>query len=292
METFILVLVSGLTLSGMYALSAIGLSLTWGALGILNMAHGAFLAVGSYACFTIITQLGAPLWLAIPLAVIISGLVGLLVYLLIVRQMFRHPAFETNIIIATIGLAILSENTILNFFGAYPFRQPLGIEGGFRLSGIFIPYQNIAILASSVVLVGLVGILLGKTRTGRAIRATSMNKDAALLMGVPVGRVYAQVMALSGCLAAVSGIMLSTITTLSPTMGDAPMVKAFIIVAVAGLGNVYGAFFIAIGFGLLEAVFQFTFGVRLAFPLLLLLVTVSLIWRPNGFFGSATILRN
>ena len=292
METFILVLVSGLTLSGMYALSAIGLSLTWGALGMLNMAHGAFLAVGSYACFTIITQLGAPLWLAIPLAVIISGLVGLLVYLLIVRQMFRHPAFETNIIIATIGLAILSENTILNFFGAYPFRQPLGIEGGFRLSGIFIPYQNIAILASSVVLVVLVGILLGKTRTGRAIRATSMNKDAALLMGVPVGRVYAQVMALSGCLAAVSGIMLSTITTLSPTMVDAPMVKAFIIVAVAGLGNVYGAFFIAIGFGLLEAIFQFTFGVRLAFPLLLLLVIVSLIWRPNGFFGSATILRN
>lgn len=292
METFILVMVSGLTLSGMYALSAIGLSLTWGALGMLNMAHGAFLAVGSYACFTIITQLGAPLWLAIPLAVIISGLVGLLVYLLIVRQMFRHPAFETNIIIATIGLAILSENTILNFFGAYPFRQPLGIEGGFRLSGIFIPYQNIAILASSVVLVGLVGILLGKTRTGCAIRATSMNKDAALLMGVPVGRVYAQVMALSGCLAAVSGIMLSTITTLSPTMGDAPMVKAFIIVAVAGLGNVYGAFFIAIGFGLLEAIFQFTFGVRLAFPLLLLLVIVSLIWRPNGFFGSATILRN
>ena len=292
MDTFILVLVSGLTLSGMYALSAIGLSLTWGALGMLNMAHGAFLAVGSYACLTMITQLGAPLWLAIPLAVIISGLVGLLVYLLIVRQMFRHPAFETNIIIATIGLAILSENTILNFFGAYPFRQPLGIEGGFRLSGIFIPYQNIAILASSVVLVGLVGILLGKTRTGRAIRATSMNKDAALLMGVPVGRVYAQVMALSGCLAAVSGIMLSTITTLSPTMGDAPMVKAFIIVAVAGLGNVYGAFFIAIGFGLLEAIFQFTFGVRLAFPLLLLLVIVSLIWRPNGFFGSATILRN
>ncbi len=292
METVILVLVSGLTLSGMYALSAIGLSLTWGALGMLNMAHGAFLAVGSYVCFTIITQLGAPMWLAIPMAVIISGLVGLLVYLLIVRQMFRHPAFETNIIIATIGLAILSENTILNFFGAYPFRQPLVIEGGFRLSGIFIPYQNIAILASSVVLVGLVGILLGKTRTGRAIRATSMNKDAALLMGVPVGQVYAQVMAVSGCLAAVSGIMLSTITTLSPTMGDAPMVKAFIIVAVAGLGNVYGAFFIAIGFGLLEAIFQFTFGVRLAFPLLLLLVIASLIWRPNGFFGSATILRN
>lgn len=292
METLLLVLVSGLTLSGMYALSAIGLSLIWGSLGMLNMAHGAFLAVGGYACFAFTTQLGAPLWLAVPLAVIISGLVGLLIYLLVVRQMFRHPAFETNIIIATIGLAILSENTILSFFGAYPFRQPLAIEGGFRLSGIFIPYQNIAILASSLILVGLVGTLLGKTRTGRAIRATAMNKDAALLMGVPVGRVYAQVMVLSGCLAAVSGIMLSTITTLSPTMGDAPMVKAFIIVAVAGLGNIYGAFFIAIGLGLLEAIFQFTFGVKFAFPLLLLLVIVSLMWRPNGFFGSASISRN
>ena len=119
-----------------------------------------------------------------------------------------------------------------------------------------------------------------------------MNKDAALLMGVPVGQIYAQVMILSGGLAAVSGIMLSSISTLSPNMGDSPMIKSFIIVAVAGLGNVYGAFIVAIGLGMLEAIFGYSLGTKFAFPALMLLVIFVLIWKPYGLFGSKTIVRN
>ncbi|XAT59962.1 branched-chain amino acid ABC transporter permease [Rhodobacteraceae bacterium Araon29] len=291
METATVVILSGLTLGGMYALSAIGLSLIWGALGMLNMAHGALLALGGYICFAIITQLDIPSFLAIPLAMAVTGAIGFLVYICVIKHMFRHPSFETNIIIATIGLAILSENVILKFFGAYPFRQPLSFEGGFRIGEIYVPHQNLTILATSVVLVAAVGLILGKTRMGRAIRATAINKDAALLMGVPVGRVFAQVLIISGALAAISGVMLSSITTLSPTMGDAPMIKAFIIVALAGLGNVYGAFYVAVGLGLLEAYIQFTLGVRFAFPILLLLVIFALIWRPYGIFGKKPVTR-
>ena len=291
METIILVILGGLTLGGMYALSAVGLSLIWGALGMLNMAHGALLAIGGYSCFAIISYLNVPALLAIPMAVAVSGLVGLLMYYVIVKHMFRHPSFETNIIIATIGLAIFSENIILKLFGAYPFRQPLSVEGGFRIGEIFIPYQNLIILFVSVVMVFAVGMVLGKTRMGRAIRATAINRDAALLMGVPVGRVFAQVMVISGMLAAVSGVMLSSIATLSPTMGDAPMIKAFIIVAVAGLGNVYGAFYAAFALGMFEAIMQFSLGVRFAFPAMLLLVIFTLIWRPYGIFGRETVTR-
>ena len=292
METFVLVVLGGLTLGGMYALSAIGLSLMWGALGMLNMAHGAFLAIGSYCCFALFTYWNLPVYFAIPLAIAASGMFGLLVYLVIIKHMFRHPAFETNIIIATIGLAIMVENLILKLFGAYPYKQPLSFRGGFRIVDIFIPYQNLLILGSSIVLVSGVGLILRQTRMGRAIRATSMNKDAALLMGVPVGQIYAQVMILSGGLAAVSGIMLSSISTLSPNMGDSPMIKSFIIVAVAGLGNVYGAFIVAIGLGMLEAIFGYSLGTKFAFPALMLLVIFVLIWKPYGLFGSKTIVRN
>ena len=160
METLTLVVLSGLTLGAMYALSAIGLSLIWGALGMLNMAHGSLLAIGGYSCYAIIVHLGLPPLMAIPLAIVAGGLAGLLLYGAIVKYMFHHPAFETNIIIATIGLAILSENIILKLFGAYPFRQPLAVEGGFRLGEILIPYQNLIIVAVSVMMAVAVATFL------------------------------------------------------------------------------------------------------------------------------------
>ncbi len=291
METVILVILGGLTLGGMYALSAVGLSLIWGALGMLNMAHGALLAIGGYSFYGIITYLNLPMILAIPLAALISGVVGLLIYYVIVKHMFQHPSFETNIIIATFGLTIVFENLIQKLFGAYPLRQPISIDGGFRINEIFIPYQNMIILFVSVVMVVCVAVILEKTRVGRAIRATAINRDAALLMGVPVGRVFAQVMAISGVLAAVSGLMLSSVTTLSPSMGGGPMVKAFIIVAVAGLGNVYGAFYVAFALGMFEAITQFSLGVRFGFPVMILLVILVLLWRPYGLFGQKTVKR-
>ena len=282
METVTLVMLSGVTLGAMYALSAIGLSLIWGALGILNMAHGSLLAIGGYACFAIITYCGLSAFWAIPLAVIAGGLVGLLLYVVIVKHMFYHPAFETNIIIATIGLSILSENIILKIFGGYPFRQPLSVEGGFRIGEIFIPYQNVIILGVSIILILGAGAFLSRSRTGLAIRATALNQDAALLMGVPIRKVFAQLMIASGALAAVSGVMLSSVATLSPTMGDAPMTKAFIIVAVAGVRNFYGAFYAAFILGMFEAAMQFSLGVRFAFPAMLLLVICTLLVRPYG----------
>jgi branched-subunit amino acid ABC-type transport system permease component len=146
-------------------------------------------------------------------------------------------------------------------------------------------------MAVSVVLMLLVALVLNRTRMGRAIRATAQNRDAAQLMGVPVRLVYAQVMVIAGMLAAISGIMLSSITTLAPTMGYDPMLKAFIICVIAGLGNVAGALIAAFVLGVFEAFVQFYFGVRFGFPSLLLLVIVALIWRPYGVFGQKKVSR-
>ena len=115
--------------------------------------------------------------------------------------------------------------------------------------------------------------------------------DSAQLMGVRVSVVYAQVLALSGALAALSGIMVSSLSGLLPNMGGDPMLKAFIICVVAGLGNVYGAVIAAIVLGLLEAYIQYVLGVRYSFAILLLLVIVVLIWRPYGLFGRRQVVR-
>lgn len=291
MDVLIQIVASGLTLGAMYAVSTAALSLVWGALGMLNMAHGAVLTFGGYMCWWAVNGLGLPPLAGLPVALAAGALLGLMIYGGAVWPMLRSRSFETNIIIATFGLGIALEDLILKRFGAYPMPQPLAASGGFTIGNVYIPLQNLTILISSVLLMVVVALLLERTRTGRAIRATAQNREAARLMGVRVGQVYAKVLALSGALAAVGGIMVSSLASLSPTMGGDPMLKAFIICVVAGLGNIYGAIIAALSLGLVEAAAQFLFGVRFGFATLLLIVIVVLIWRPYGLFGRKQVTR-
>lgn len=291
MDTYTQIVMSGLTLGAMYAISTISLSLVWGSLNILNMAQGALLVVGGYASYAAATVLGLPPLLGLVFALLLGGVVGAAVYYCIVQFMIGKDGFETNVIIATVGLAIVLENVVLKIFGAYPLVQPLSIEGGFYIGRSHVPIQNLLIVAVSVVLMLLTAAILKRTRMGRAIRATAQNRDAAQLMGVPVHLVFMQVLVFAGMLAAISGIMLSSVTTLAPTMGYDPMLKAFIICVIAGLGNISGALYAAFILGLFEAFIQFYFGVRFGFPALLLIVIVALIWRPYGVFGQKKVSR-
>jgi branched-chain amino acid transport system permease protein len=291
MDVLIQIIASGLTLGAMYAIATIGLSLIYGSLNMLNMAHGALLTLGGYICYATIAHLGFPSALALLAAALICGVAGLLIYLFATLPLLRAENFETNIFIATIGIGAIIENLMLKIFGPYPIPQPLAISGQVIIGNVHIPAQNILILVTALVLMAAVAFLLQKTRTGRAIRATSMSREAAQLMGVRVGQVYAQVLALSGALAAISGVMISSIATLTPVMGGDPMLKAFIICVVAGLGNVYGAVIAAIVLGLLEAGVQYVLGVRWSFATLLLIVILALIWRPYGLFGRRQVVR-
>jgi branched-subunit amino acid ABC-type transport system permease component len=279
MDVLIQVVASGLTLGAMYAVATIGLSLVYGSLNMLNMAHGAILTLGGYICYAAIIRLGLHPALALIAAALICALVGLLIYLCAALPLLRAENFETNIFISTIGIGSIIENLMLKGFGQI------------IIGNVHIPLQNLFILGVAITLMVAVAILLQRTGTGRAIRATSMNREAAELMGVRVGRVYAEVLALSGALAAVSGILISSIATLTPVMGGDPMLKAFIVCVVAGLGNVYGAVVAAIALGLLEAATQYLFGVRWSFATLLLLVILVLIWRPYGLFGRQQVVR-
>ena len=287
------VIVSGLTTGALYALATIGLSLVWGALGMLNMAHGALLTIGGYVTLTMVVSLGLPWPVAILAPLVVGALIGAAIYVLIAHPILKTAPknFETNVIIATFGIAIALENAILLIYGGQPFGQPLIVPGNQQLGPFYLPNQNILIVLVGLVLMAAVALFLTRTRAGRAIRATAQNREAAQLMGVPVGRVYLQVLAISGALAGACGLLVSSITQLSPSLGADPMLKAFIMCVVAGLGNLPGAIGAAFVLALVEAMANFQFGSRWGFPLLLAIVILVLIWRPDGLFGRAQVRR-
>lgn len=292
-STLIAVVTAGLTNGAVYALATLGLALVWGSMGMLNMAHGALLALGGYAAYSTVTTLGLPAPLGFAGAVAAGGCAGAVLYAAMVRPLLKRPGatFETNVLIATVGIGIALENAILKVYGGQPLRQPVTVPGLVPLGRAAVPVQNLVIVAVSLALMAALAWLLARTRTGRAIRATAQNREAAQMMGVPTGRVYFQVLVLSGMLAGVCGVLVSSITELSPPLGGDPMLKAFIMCVVAGLGNLPGAVASAFLLALVEAFVQFGAGARWGFPALLLIVIVVLIWRPSGLFGRAQVRR-
>ena len=159
------------------------------------------------------------------------------------------------------------------------------------LAGIRFATQNAVILIASLGIVLAVALLLNKTRLGLALRACAQQNEAATIVGLPVYQLFAATMAIAGVLTAASGVMISSITQLSPLLGADPMLKAFIICVFAGLGNIGGTVIAAFLLALIEAGAQYYFGARWGFPTLLLLVIAVLIWRPSGLFSGTEVKR-
>lgn len=287
------VLIAGLTNGALYALATVGLSLVWGSMGMLNMAHGALLTLGGYAAYTAVTTLGLPAPLGIVAAILIGAAAGAVLYLVVVARLLKadRAGFEANVMIATVGIGMALENAVLMTWGGQPLKQPVATSGIWANGIVPVPWQNVMIFVIGLVLMAGVSLLLSRTRMGRAIRATAQNRDAAELMGVAANRVYLQVLMLSGAVAGACGVMVSSMTQLSPPLGNDPMLKAFIMCVVAGLGNLPGAVIASFALAMLEAFVQFQFGARWGFPVLLFVVIGLLIWRPTGVFGRSEIRR-
>jgi branched-subunit amino acid ABC-type transport system permease component len=292
MDAVLQILVTGLYLGAMYALASVGLALVYGTMGMFNMAHGLFMTVGAYVAYATCQIWGLQLPVGLAIGVGAGAISGALLHCLVVRFILDAEDFETIIMVATAGVAILLQDLILKQFGAYPFKQPIQIEGSFKVASVAITYQSLLIVVIAAALIGAMAWLLAFTRFGRAIRATAMNRDAAQLMGVKTEWIYLQVMAISGTLAAAAGILVSSLAGLSPAMGDNPLIRAFIICVVAGLGSATGAGFCAIAFGLIEAAIGYYIGVRFGLPLMLAVVIFVLILKPAGLFGQKEIIRS
>ena len=154
-----------------------------------------------------------------------------------------------------------------------------------------VSYQRIIIWGAALFLILLLAMFLRRTKYGRAIRAVAQDRDAARLMGVQVRNVYITVLALASALAGVSGIMLSSFKEIHPLMGGALMLKAFIVIVLAGLGNLTGSLYAALLIGMVEATVKVLIADKYGFTAILILVILALIWKPAGIFGRSTVAR-
>lgn len=282
---------SGIVLGAIYALMAVGLTLIFGALRILNLAHGALMMIGAYVSWLVAAWLGLPAFFGLPVSFAVMMLVGFAVYRLMVGPMIRKPNWETNTFIATSGLALALESFALLVFGPRNQAQPFAVGGSFQISGVTVSYQDILILAVAALALILMERFLSRSRSGLAIRATAQQPDAAQLMGVRQDHVFLLVLGVSSGLAAISGVLLSSIYFISPTAGFHPMMMSFIICIFGGLGNVRGTLYAAFIIGITESLVSLYLGVRYALPVMFGLIIIVLIFRPAGLFGQRDVVR-
>lgn len=284
-------ILNGLAVGAMYAMGTVALSMIWGSLGILNMAHGSILMLGGYASYVAATWLGLPWWTGAGASLLAGVVCGAILYGGVIHWLVDRQNAEMSVIIATVAASALVENVATASLSAEPRLQPFSFDGAISVAGISLRAQPLVVLCTVAVMTLLVSLLLNRTRLGCSIRAVSQHRIAASLMGVNVRAVYLQIMVLAGLLSALSGLLLTGMTTIYPTVGAVPTIKALVICAVAGLGSLWGATLVALLFGLSEVMIQFVFGSRFGFPAMLGLAIAILIVRPYGLFGRAAGLR-
>jgi len=286
------ILLSALTLGALYAASSVALSLIWGSVGMLNLAHGAYLAVGAYGSLILVNWLGFPWWAGVIGGAAGGMLMGLITHVLLLRWVFAKPNFEINIIILTMALSTIVIDMINNLIGPTSARQPFNLDGRIDIGGSGIAYQTLLIIAGCAVMILALQLVMKKTNLGRAIRAVSQEPTAARLNGIPLQAVVLKVMLLAGFVAGTSGVLLTAFTTVYPTVGLDPLLKALIICVVGGLGSIPGALIAAFLLAFVEVLVQYGLGTKWGFPALLVAVVIVLILRPNGLFGQRAQVRN
>ncbi len=278
------VLANGLMLGGLYACIAVGFSLVWGVLNVINLLHGSFIVLGAYVAFFAYGLSGLHPFLAAPLA---GALLFGLAYGLqgaIINRVVRAPVLMT--LTLTFGLDLFLNNAMLVAFKA-DYRKvvldpPLG---SIALGPVFLPLDRIAVMALALLFTLLLYQLLRHTRIGRAIIAIRMDREAALLMGVNVLRMNAITFGLGAFMAGAAGSLLSIIYPISPLNSTLFLGKAFVICVLGGLGSVPGAMAGGIVLGVIESFSGLWFGSEYAVTVSFALLIVILVLRPAGLFG-------
>ncbi len=280
------ILVTGLVNGSAYALLAIGFSLIFGVARIVNIAHTAFYMLAAYCLYALLQQAGLGVLLSGAVAVISVTLLSLLCYRLVIEPVRQH---EAAVLIATIALALIFQESMLLVFGGNYLGIPSAIEGVANVFGMNIPWQRLLILIVAAALLLGTWLLLYRTRLGLAIRATANDLDVANLMGMNVHRVAMVTVAISVGLAAIAGVSVAPVFVVDPFMWLAPLVTVLSVVVLGGLGSIYGSVIGALVIGYVEAITVFALpqGAFLKGAVSLSIMVIVLLVRPEGLFGVA-----
>ncbi|MEJ2165991.1 MAG: branched-chain amino acid ABC transporter permease [Desulfobacterales bacterium] len=282
---FLQLIISGLLTGLVFSLIAVGLTLIWGVMDILNFAHGDFLMLAMFSSFLIFANLGIDPIISLPVVVFLLFFIGLLAYRVVIKPVLGYPGLIA--LLATFGLSILIRNLILLIFGPNFRVINESILAGKTISvmGLYFSLpQTVSAIGCVVVTYGIY-MFLGKSKIGRALRATSLDKDTALLMGINTNRVFAITFGLGTACVGVAGGLLVNFYPVFPEVGLNFAILSFVIVALGGFGNIVGAFLAGILVGLVENIGGFIIGPEFKYTLVFVLYLVVISIRPKGLFG-------
>jgi branched-chain amino acid transport system permease protein len=276
------ILVYGAVTSAIYAMLAVGFTLIFGVARILNLSHGAFYGLGAYAAYVMTALLHWPLPLAALVAVAFVAAFGAAMERLLVRPL---RASALAVLMITLAVALIFEQGMFLLFGSEARNVPAFVTATCPCDGLDISGQRLLTLGAGIAVLGLLYVFIQRTRLGSAILAISQDPEGAQYMGIPANRMYSVVMGLSAAIAALAGVLTAPFLTVQPTMDLLPMVKAFAIVIVGGLGSIPGSILAALLLGYSETVVAY--GVSPAWTEIVSLIAVllTLIVRPAGLLG-------
>jgi urea transport system permease protein len=282
----------GISLGSVLLLAAIGLAITFGVMGVINMAHGEMVMLGAYTTFVVqeIIRTRYPglfdysLFIATPLAFLIAGFVGVLIERGIIRFLYGRP-LET--LLATWGLSLILQQAVRTAFG--PTNKDVGnpswMSGSFDLGHITITYSRLWIVVFTLLVFVLLLALLRYTRLGLEMRAVTQNRSMAASMGIRTGWIDAMTFGLGSGIAGIAGVALSQIDNVSPNLGQGYIIDSFLVVVFGGVGNLWGTLVAALSLGIANKFLEPFAGAVLAKIAILVFIILFIQKRPRGLFA-------
>ena len=283
---FLSYLISGISLGSVYAIIALGYTMVYGIAKMLNFAHGDVIMVGGYVSFCVVFYLDLPHWLALILAMIVCTVLGVVIEGLAYKPL--RQAQSLAVLITAIGVSYFLQNAALLIWGASPRIFSPIVEGQWELMGgeLKISWVTIVTVVVCIVIAVILTLFTNKSKMGKAMRACSEDKGAAQLMGINVNRTISLTFAIGSALAAIAGVLLCSYTTsLMPTTGSMPGIKAFTAAVFGGIGSIPGAFLGGILLGVIEALAKAYISTQLSNAILFAVLIVVLLVRPAGLLG-------
>ena len=283
-------LFTGISFGSLLLLIALGLTMIFGQMGVINMAQGTLYMFGAYTVYVLqgfISSAGVSLFLALPVAFVVSGLIGLLMEVTLIRRLYDRPL---DTLLVTWGCALVFEQFARNVFGATnkQTNAPEWLTGAVTIGEFSFPASRLFILALSLLAVLGLTLTMRFTPLGRRIRAVVQSRGLAATSGIPTARIDRTTFFIGCGLAGIAGVALTLIGSIGPTMGNSYIVDAFLVVVVGGIGQLRGTVIMAFAIGMSNALLEYQLGPSLAKVLVFIGIVIFLQWRPQGLFTQQT----
>ena len=276
--------INGLSIGVAVVLMALGLTIIFGLLDVINMAHGEFYALGAFVAVALI-GMGLSFWLALLVTPVLLALVGYLSERTLVQRVFHSKDRHTLTLLLTFGLGVVMEDALKIVFGANPLRLETPIQGATEMLGLFFPHYRLFVMLFGGAVIAAVWLLVFRTPLGAMVRAAAFDRHMTASLGVPVHKVYAATFAFGVALAALAGVLLAPMYSVFPTMGRDFVFIAFSVVIIGGMGSIKGAVLAGLVLTQVQSISSLWISPVWSDPLLFGIMVLVLVWRPQGLFG-------